>query len=153
MHAESHVVSVRGISSTTIFIYKYLKNKNRWLPYKWLLFKYYSFYSLEDKDAKHVFEILRNKSKREIKLIHKNESCWFEWHLKIYFLGISSNKVLFNLGLLSPTFTFDGGLNTDSMILQPYLEIQFHTSWFEGNFEILKFYNTLYRKSVFFITT
>ena len=27
MHAESHVVSVRGISSTTIFIYKYLKNK------------------------------------------------------------------------------------------------------------------------------
>ena len=70
MHAESHVVSVRGISSTTIFIYKYLKN-NRWLPYKWLLFKYYSFYSLEDKDAKHVIEILRNKSKREIKLIKK----------------------------------------------------------------------------------
>ena len=26
MHAESHVVSVRGISSTTIFIYKHRKN-------------------------------------------------------------------------------------------------------------------------------
>ena len=70
MHAASHVVSVRGISSTTIFRYEYLK-KNRLLPYKWLLFKYYLFYSLEDKDAKHVFEILRNKSKREIKLIRK----------------------------------------------------------------------------------